>query len=392
MMPHTNTKPIGMLLREARNKKGLKQLEVANWLGVSEKTLRNYENGEFLSTDIHILQRIALKLEIEPEQLGLSRPVHYTYEEAKNLLEKGEANVIAGDFTSAYHIGDVLTRNLTTYAEEGKANQETLDLLSRAHFLAGHTSTIIRESRDVSQAFAHFKSMEDLARLLDDETLLTIALTYQGEMLRRDGKLNEAIRTIEAAPHGPLVDIAAKGNRSQLLARAFASQGNLSSFREQMLRAEELASQSPSGVKGIYIPYNLGSVYEEYARVYAQRGNIKEGKRYIDLTEAHIPQIPRWITLTKLTKGEVLLRAVAKAEQKHPGNVKHIADFQNGLVLIREATKLARKHSHQRLLRRAYMLKTTFLNEATKFHLIATMLAEAIESGMQDEQAMSDEY
>ena len=68
-----------------------------------------------------------------------------------------------------------------------------------------------------------------------------------------------------------------------------------------------------------------------------------------------------------------------QADYKYPGNVRHIADFQNGLVLVREATKLARKHSHQRLLRRAHMLKTTFLNEATKFHLISTMLAEAIQ-------------
>lgn len=380
----------GEIIRNARKKKNLTQLECAKRLGISDKTFRSYENNEVVRVDFDLLRRITLLLEIAPEQFDLPMKKIYTAEDANHFLAQGWQNLEQGDFNGAYHVGETLVSCLNNQISD--IDVLLMRPLAFAHFLAGHANTIINDNREVSQAFEHYKQMENIAIALNDVTLLSIARTYQGEMLRRDNKFGAAIQTISAAPHNPEVDIAVRGNRSQLLARAYSSQGDMQNFKEQMRRAEDLAQEINLTMSNIYIPYNLGSVYEEYARVFAQYGNIKESRKYIELAEKTIPQTPRWVTLTKLTKGEVLIRATVTSERKHPNSVKQVGDFKNGIALIGESVQLAHLYGHKRLLRRAYNLKTSFTRQAAIAHVVVSMLDEVLEKSITDEQVMIDEY
>src|SRR5947209_3333399 len=74
----TRNARLGEIIKSARKKKGLTQLELAGELGINEKTLRNYESGETVLDNISLLRNIAEILSIEPEQLGLATHTSYT--------------------------------------------------------------------------------------------------------------------------------------------------------------------------------------------------------------------------------------------------------------------------------------------------------------------------
>lgn len=93
--------------------------------------------------------------------------------------------------------------------------------LARAHHVAGYVTSLNTHTQEIDKALAHFQQMEEFARLIHDDTFLNLALTYHGDMLRRDGKIDEAITYLEAARDTtPLADVAARGNGIQLLGRA----------------------------------------------------------------------------------------------------------------------------------------------------------------------------
>jgi len=52
---------------------------------------------------------------------------------------------------------------------------------------------------EVPLAIHYYHEMESVARIIHDQTLLNIALTYQGDMYRRLSDLSKAITYLEAA-------------------------------------------------------------------------------------------------------------------------------------------------------------------------------------------------
>jgi tetratricopeptide (TPR) repeat protein len=173
-----------------------------------------------------------------------------------------------------------------------------------------------------------------------------------------------------------------------MLARAYGSQGDLASFEYEMKRAEDLAHQAKPQANGIYLPYNLGSVYEKYAQFYAQQGRLQKSLKYIDEAEKSIPPTRRWQMKTKMTKGEVLIRSVAIADQRDPQDILRIEEFQRGLELIAEASAQAQQYHHRLLLRQANRLCNILSKQGTKW----LMIGHTIEDVLKHAQDTSDEF
>ncbi len=69
--------------------------------------------------------------------------------------------------------------------------------------------------------------METIARILKDDTLVNIALTYQGDMYRRLGDLGKSITYLEAARDTtPKADKAALGNSFNCSHERISEMGN----------------------------------------------------------------------------------------------------------------------------------------------------------------------
>ena len=62
---------LGQILKDYREAYGLNQGQLAAYLDVDERTIRRWENGETILTDVVTLQRIAGRVHTEPERLVL---------------------------------------------------------------------------------------------------------------------------------------------------------------------------------------------------------------------------------------------------------------------------------------------------------------------------------
>ena len=139
--------------------------------------------------------------------------------------------------------------------------------LAHAYQAAGYVLSMSARTSEVPHSIYYYHQLESIARIINDHTLLNIALTYQGDMYRRLGELPKAITYLEAARDTtPLANAAARGNGLQLLGRTSLLKKDISSFEYAMAEAEESASTIDPALNSIHGHYNLGTIYEEYAK------------------------------------------------------------------------------------------------------------------------------
>jgi tetratricopeptide (TPR) repeat protein len=194
--------------------------------------------------------------------------------------------------------------------------------------------------------------MEDVSRALDDQTLLNTAHSYQRDMYRRGGDIEKAITYLEAARDlTPLADPAARGNAIQLLGRAYLPAKNIPGFEYAMAQAEELGHQVDAQTNSIQGHFNLGTVYEEYAKSYASLGQTQKAMDYTNLTEATLPK----------TKNNEVLLMIVRAEA-----LIYSGEIDLGKPLAIEAARMSRMQGHQRRLERIYKIKKHMHEQALK--------------------------
>jgi tetratricopeptide (TPR) repeat protein len=182
---------------------------------------------------------------------------------------------------------------------------------------------------------AWFYSTEQKA-LLNKNTLLNLALTYQGDIYQRLGETKKTITYLEAARDTtPHADAAAQGNGIQLLGRSYLRVNNVDGFERTMAQSEDLTHAFDPKVSSTHGHYSLGTVYEEYGRSYANLGLMQKALDYLDLTKPELPQTKFWeLLLTTaraiaLVKGKELragldLAAQAANECIETGNIRFL--------------------------------------------------------------------
>jgi len=192
-------------------------------------------------TDAQELKRIAELLGVEPERLGVVSSVYLPL--SIGQIDKALAHIWAliakARNYEARVAGEKLIRDLR--AQITKEDAELLLRLARAHHVTGYVTSLNTHTNEVYKAVEHFEQMESIGRILHDDTLINLALTYQGDMLRREGDIGEAIIRLEAARDTtPLADVAARGNGIQLLGRAYVQKRDIDGFERALAEAERL--------------------------------------------------------------------------------------------------------------------------------------------------------
>ncbi len=333
---------LGPMLKEYRRDHNLKQSDVATLLSIDVRTLRSYENGEHVLEQMTELRRIVQLLGFEPERVGLSFiSLPRSFDEITSVIEYAWSLIAqARNVEARATIEQLIRQMMISMMPE---DREGLSALARAHYVAGYVISLNTHTKDVGRAIQHFQEMEAIARVMENDSLLNIALTYHGDILRRQGDLRGAILYLEAARDTtPGADTASRGNAIQLLARAYVQHGDLTDFERSMSMAEELAHSidAPSSVThGLYCP---GTVYEEYSRGYGALGQLDKSLHYLTLAEQELLPAERWQTLLTTTRAVNLVRG---------------GEFHAGVQAAMTAAMLCRKVGNVRCLERIYAIQ-----------------------------------
>ncbi len=296
-------------LKSYREKHGLTQEQLAADLNMEPRTLRAYENGERALNNVKELHRMADRLGVEPEQLGVVGALYVprTPEEIEEALQHIWSLVEASRLREARAVIERLTHNLRTQITS--ENPALLRGLAQTYHAAGYIVSEATKAGESYEAILYYKDMETIARLIKDDTLLNIALTYQGDMHRRLGNLDKAAIFLEAARDTtPNADKAAIGNGIQLLARVYLRKGDLKDFEQAMSISEELAHSFDPKVSSTRGHYSLGTVYEEYGRSYADLGMAGKAMDYLARAQENLPKTPFWELLIATSKAIALIK------------------------------------------------------------------------------------
>jgi len=250
------TRREGQIIKEARNKNKETQEALAEYMDVDVRTVRNWENGA-TTPDLRQKRLLVTHLSISPALLGLIAQTNFTLETVQKQLSEAKSFLDNGAFTSACSIGNTLVVNLTRQVDDGEIS--LMSSLAYALYFLGHATSIVEN--DPVKALGFYKEMEKVARELQDNNWLCLALTYEGEMYRRQGKHAEAFSAFKSAPQGPDVDILIRSNHAQLLARNYGKTHRRREAIEAMSLARDLACKNEERTSDIYICCNEFSVY-----------------------------------------------------------------------------------------------------------------------------------
>nr|BBH87018.1 hypothetical protein KTC_17690 [Thermosporothrix sp. COM3] len=335
--------PLARELRQYRILHNLKRTELAANLNVDVKTVGRWEREEIILSDIRELRRIASILGIDAERLGVASSFFLTAEQADEVIQHVWLLVKQSRYFEAKPVVEKLIGDLSVQVRSG--DHDMLYRLAKAHQAAGHITAIMYRTSETNIALYHYREMELAARQLQDQTLLNVALTYEGDMYRRKGNLSDAVAYLEAArDEAPEANNAAKGNGIQLLGRAYVQAGNVKGFEQAMAEAEERAAQGTEDEieNTIHGLYSLGTVYEDYNRSYTLLNNTKKAFDYLELAEKTLPDTVHWQTLLKTAQAATLVQS---------------GEITAGIEIAIEAAELCKKHGTLRLLERVYTIQ-----------------------------------
>ena len=285
-----------------------------------------------------------------------------TPEEIEEVLQHAWELVEESRLREARIVIERLAQHLRTRITS--ENPALLRSLAQTYHAAGYIVSEATKAGESYEAILYYKEMESIARLIQDDTLLNIALTYQGDMYRRLGNLEKAAVLLEAARDTtPRADSAAAGNGIQLLARVYLRKGDMQSFDQAMKESEELSysfDQGSSSTRGHYSP---GTVYEEYGRSYGDLGMTEKALEYLERAQAHLPRTKFWD----------LLIATSKAMAFIKGN-----DIETGVKMAIDVTQEIKKAGVLRYLDRIHLANKYLENLERKIGNVRKPLAEAL--------------
>jgi transcriptional regulator with XRE-family HTH domain len=356
---------LGQILKDYRENYDLNQEQLASYLDVDVRTIRRWENGETILTDVVTLQRIAERVNVEPERLGVLSPIYTpeTPEQIDEVVSFVWSLVNQARNNEARMYIERLVREV--HSQIDREDHAYLRPLAHAYHTAGYVTAMSTRTHEVSQAIYYFQEMEDIARILNDDTMLNIALTYHGDMLRRKGDIAKAITYLRAAYETtPGADVAARGNGAQLLARVSLRAKDTRSFERFMAEAERLVHEMKPEAASTYGQYNLGTVYEEYGKSYGILGQTQQALDYLTRAEENLSHTKFWEILLMISRSEILLRS---------------GDIDNGLPLAVEAAKWCRMYGQHRRLERIYSLKRELNQLIVRLGKAEIALSEALE-------------
>lgn len=129
---------------------------------------------------------------------------------------------------------------------------------------------------DFTTANGHFQEMYTLGDELADPNIMGLAMMHQGDVLRRQGRFELAIRCLEAAgKYTETGSLSTSGLRWQQSARAYAEKGHKSAFLHAIDRAQEAAEKLTPNLDATSNQFNLVDVIQERGQGHTLLGELQ---------------------------------------------------------------------------------------------------------------------
>jgi|SRR5579883_3083180 len=271
-----NKNAFGELVRGYRKQRGWTQEELAERWGYTRGYVSLIEAGKKKLDSVAQVVRLADILDIPQEKLeaigrGIpTRQINATStKEADNailqmLLAPGrdmvKVSYIAwlADQHPAIEVNlqnlvAKLNKSLTSYS--GQFVKPAQQLLGYAHQMLGK---IAFDRMDFIAAGGHFSEMIDLGQELNDADIIALGMVRQGDVLRKRGRYETALRTFEAAkPFADTASLSVQGVLYTNMARAFHYMGNEQRFLASINTALEIASSTKEDIDSLANGFSL---------------------------------------------------------------------------------------------------------------------------------------
>lgn len=281
------TDTFGKLVRAYRKERGWSQEELATRWGFTREYVSQIESGKRKLQHADQVSRLADILEIPPERLeAIGRGVPHRHrpmaprslKEAddfllQTLLEPAQTTVKLSwlvwygnhDTTVVDHLAQLIAKLEEAVANRrGQYLQPAQQILAYAHEMMGK---IAFDRLDFVAAGGHFHEMAELGEELSDPDITALALMHQGDLLRRRGRFEHAIRCLEGAEaHARRGSRCTSGLRWQTLARAYAERGHRSAFLKAIEQAQEDAANCTPNLDTTSNQFNMVDVLQERAQ------------------------------------------------------------------------------------------------------------------------------
>lgn len=339
--------------------------KLAELLDVDPKTVSRWKSGETMITDPYELKQIADRLALSYEQLAIPPAIYapLTSEQVEDAAFQVWTQIFQAHIIDARIIAENTILQLRQHMD-GK-NPLFLRAVARMYNAAAHATSMNVRTAHVQQAIYHYQQMEQFARLCGNDTLINIALTYQGDMFRRRRDVPQALEYLKAARETtPQADASALGNCLQLLGRACFQAGQERECFNALAQAEDFAHEVEQQSEPSVKMYNVLTVYEEYARCYGRVGKVQRALDYLEKAQQARP----------LTKVKEMLLNVARAEV-----LIYAGDVTSGESLAIQAARACRESGHQRQLERLYALKRFMSQQILNYGKVERALSEALD-------------
>lgn len=281
-----NKNEFGELVKSYRKQRGLTQEEVAEKWGHSRGYVTQIERGQRKLDSTTQLIKLADLLEIPTEKLeAIGRGIP---ERKKDTASKGDGSDvlqmllnqskdmvrfawIAWYADSAPYIEEKL-HNLTSELDhalaiyQGEFVKPAQQLLAYAHQMQGK---IAFDRLDYASASAHFSEMIDLGEELNNPDIIALGMVHQGDLLRKRGRYETALRRFEAAKlYADASDPGIQGVRYTFMARAHYLYGKEDDFKRAIDPALEIASNMKDTLENRSLQFSLDEALQFQAAGY----------------------------------------------------------------------------------------------------------------------------
>jgi transcriptional regulator with XRE-family HTH domain len=362
---------LGQALKLYRQQHGFTQEALGALLEEDPRTIRRWENDEVPLTDVHALRRVADRLGLPYQSLGLSAALGAPLppEEIEAAVARLWRLADGDRVLEATAVGENL---VAAAAAQGRLGADAPTLRAHAHLyqVVAYVASNRVRSEHAEEPIAFYRRMEDFARALGDDALLNVALTYQGDMWRRKGDFARAITLLEAARDAtPGADDAARGNALQLLARAYVGAGKTREADPALRAAEALALKIGEENASTGGRFHLTHVYEEFAKTADTLGQTQQALDYVDRAAKARALTTAATTLLTLARGEILV---------------HSGDLGAGVPLVAAAARASRERGNQRRLERIHTLQRWITREIGRYGRAELEISGALEGDISD--------
>jgi transcriptional regulator with XRE-family HTH domain len=376
----------GRLVKAYRKQRGWTQEDVAERWEHTNAYVSQIERGvRKLDSTIQII-RLADILDIPQEKLeaiGRGIPERKKKAEFSEQNDSAVLQMLLGPAKDVVRLSYIVwtanqkpliednLRNLVMSLENalaaycGEFTKPAQQLLAYAHQMQGR---IAFDRLDYAAAGGHFSEMIDLGQELNDPDIIAVGMSYQGHLLRKRRRYDQAIRCFKATePYASISPENTQGIRHLLMAEAYADVGQELEFMKSIEAALDIAASTRETIASMADQFTVDDVLQQQAGGFTELWQPDKALEIYKETDAlPIFRPLRDLGAYSIDKGQAYL---------------FVGDIDKGIDLSLRGMKLAEEYRSKRQIgwiERTYSrLKATSLGKDKRLDTLHEALRES---------------